>query len=114
MRLACSNNNLDIIIWLYEIKSDINLEIYDNIIFENCCQIGSYQICEWLWDKLNPESIALILANCFYLACINNNLKIAEWLYGKNYQFNISENNEEIFVSYCKKGYIDVGMYYRY
>lgn len=78
-REACLNGHLNVIQWLYEIKS--------------------------LIDTSNENSIETLfdIEDAFFSACVNGYLNIAKWLYKIEPSIDISANDNYTFFITCQK-----------
>jgi hypothetical protein len=102
---CCKNNNLKICQWLYKIIPNLNITIFDNIIFNECCKHGHFELCQWLYS-IKPININETM---FILALYGDNIHLVKWLYEltpfflKDYMY--------IFEDLCKRGHLQMCQY---
>lgn len=135
--VACINGNIDIIKWLYSIKSTVinracNFpELVNDIIesgekevlsyikeirkiefhnehFSNACKFGWFNIVKMIYLSSNNIDISYNFDEPFRLACENGHALIAEWLLEKKSNIDISAFNEHAFRKACENGHYGI------
>jgi translation initiation factor IF-1/aromatic ring-cleaving dioxygenase len=105
-KLTCKNGHLVTAQWLYKIKPDIDISVDDH---------NHPNVVEWLleikWNLWKSQcgihfdtNINDIIDRVFIVACIQNDLEMAKWLFNKQPNINISNG---IFISACENGDTD-------
>ena len=92
---ACTNNNLEIAIWLYSL-GNVDIMSEHEKAFRQASQNSNLEIVQWLYN-LDSNLLSLGKAqNAMHWCCIQNNRKIAHWL------FNIVEDKTYQLSAICK------------
>ncbi len=136
-RVACKYGNLDIVKWLYSIKScvinkscdftkllndvikydeidvllylkDIKKNCFLNEHFSNACKHGNFEIVKIIYSSTPNLDISHDFDEPFRLACEYGHINIASWLLDKNPSINVSAFTEHAFRKACENGHIGI------
>lgn len=135
--VACINGNIDIVQWLYSIKSSVinrscNFsELVDDIIesgskevlviiknikniefsnknFVDACKFGWFNIVKLIYFSKNDNDNLYNFNEAFSFACENGHILIAKWLLEKKSNINISAFSEYAFRKACENGHYEI------
>ena len=101
--LACERGNIGIFTWLY---AKIGVDVISTAIFHTLIKYERVEIFKWLYNESNDKNISLL----FLIACENNKLNMAKWIYlmDTNKIIDINGDEEYLFRVSCGGGYLNL------
>ncbi len=108
LKTACVNGYIELAQWLCLINPDAINSINNEYIFYDICATGNVETAQWFINIPCPD-INMDLA--FRIACIHNNLKIAQLIYNIYPTVDISRNDDDIFRTSCTNGFLELAQW---
>ena len=75
---------LNVAKWILSIHPDIELKMFDNLLFYNICQKGHYKMLIWLFETYSISWTKDELQKMFYESAQHYHLELASWILKQN------------------------------
>jgi hypothetical protein len=107
-KLSCRVGHLNVAKWLYEIKPNMNISMYDDYVFKTACSMGYLNMAKWLYEICPTINISAENEFAFRHTCSGGHLNVAKWLYEICPTINISAENNYAFKYTCFRGHLNI------
>lgn len=78
-----------------------------NLDFQNACKCGDFSLAQNLWMSAETHD-SFLNDTLFIIACNQNNVQLAEWLWDKSVEVNTPFDINRVFQETCQLGFLPI------